>query len=100
MNYDEDDDEDGYMEMSAQREKNKNKNKKERRICLTQIIRLVDYEVNVVQLIRAMLCQAVRFHSNSSARAAIADKKMFDVKGKIIKVIRYVSRLINIKKIL
>lgn len=79
-----DDDEDGYTTASGLRERKKQTMKKEENICLTQIVKLIDNEINSVQLIRAMLCQAVRFHSNSSARAAITEKKMLDVKGKIV----------------
>ncbi|XP_053374188.1 uncharacterized protein LOC123531588 [Mercenaria mercenaria] len=73
-------DSDDYTAVSARKSRKTKSKKSGEMICLPQIIRLIDKQADVVQTLRAMLCQAVRFHSNSSARAASADKQLLDIK--------------------
>ncbi|KAL4222636.1 hypothetical protein ACF0H5_018678 [Mactra antiquata] len=48
------------------------------KVCLPKLLKIIDNNCDVVLLLQAMLCQSVRFHSNSKARAAIGSKEMLD----------------------
>lgn len=86
-NYDgDDDDEIDYDYTIASPSKARKHKEKEISISLPQMIRFIDEHADVVQTSRAMLCQAVRFHSNSKARTAFANKELLDTIGKSYKI--------------
>ena len=49
-----------------------------KQLSLPVILRLIDPEVDVVHLIRLLMCQVILCHSNSKARAAVEKKQYFD----------------------
>lgn len=84
--YDNYDDEIDYDYTIASPSKARKHKEKEISISLPQMIRFIDEHADVVQTSRAMLCQAVRFHSNSKARTAFANKELLDTTGKPYKI--------------
>lgn len=76
---DDDDDEDSVDYNSNVNQRKRQKEGKKRCASLPEILRYIAGNLDVVRLLRAMLCQAVRYHSNSSARTACTNKQLVDI---------------------
>ncbi|XP_071158558.1 uncharacterized protein [Mytilus edulis] len=70
---DEDDDELDYV-ISSEITKKKNRN-----INITSVLKLLDRDVDIIEMSRILVCQILQYHSNSKARTAIQNGDFIDL---------------------
>ena len=75
---DDDDDDDDFADFYVPSKPRNMESVVSKQLSLPVILRLIDPEVDVVHLIRLLMCQVILCHSNSKARAAVEKKQYFD----------------------
>ncbi|XP_067648809.1 uncharacterized protein [Haliotis asinina] len=93
FNYVSDDDSDDYA-------RTRQKRAVQQHISLPMILHCVNANMNQVNMIRAMLCQAVAFHSNSRARAGAKEGQLKDLscEGNAIVTLRDFHVLLELRR--
>ena len=79
---DDSDDETASEARRTMRKKQKKTKKDDKKITVPMILHCIDSDLDITLLLRALVCQAVRFHSNSAARSAITSGQLVDLGGK------------------
>ena len=78
---DDSDDETASEARRAMRKKQKKTKKDDKKITVPMILHCIDSDLDIPLLLRALVCQAVRFHSNSAARSAITTGQLVVLGG-------------------
>ena len=79
---DDSDDETASEARRTMRKKQKKTKKDDKKITVPMILHCIDSDLDITLLLRALVSQAVRFHSNSAARSAITTGQLVDLGGK------------------
>ena len=76
------DDSEDEIAIEARRKMKKKKPKKEDKVTVPMILHYINSDLDITLILRAVVCQAVCFHSNSAARGAITTGQLVDLGGK------------------